>query len=306
MSSCRWRSLCCGWLVIGWLVAACNALDAQDRESTASAALPIDLHRLAEWLRRSPAEETTAAGTADRNTLPGGVLQAALAAEGIEAAQANLYARRIDAWVDELDGLSDDPLARATAALALLHRRVLKHYDARASSVAGALDEGRYNCLGSVILFAALAERLDLPCQAVERPGHVLMRLKVEGHSIDLETTTAQGVDLPQTPADAVSAERVLSHRALLALVYFNRGCDLLERRAFRAALVANLRALEFDPDNARARNNLLAAWNNWALALARQGERRAATELLTLGLEWAPAYRLFADNLQAIGTLAP
>jgi tetratricopeptide (TPR) repeat protein len=264
------------------------------------------LHRLAEWLRQSPAHETIPTGAANRNALTGGVLQAALTAEGIEAAQANLYARRIDVWADELDGLSDDPSARAVAALKLLHRRVLKHYDSRASSVAGALDEGRYNCLGSVILFAALAERLGLSCRAVERPGHVLVRLKIKPRSIDVETTTAQGVDLPRTTADAGSDERELSHRALLALVYFNRGCDLLERRAFRAALVANLTALELDPDNARARNNLLAAWNNWALALARQGARVAATELLTQGFELAPAYRLFADNLQAIGTLAP
>jgi tetratricopeptide (TPR) repeat protein len=264
------------------------------------------LHRLAEWLRQSPAQETIPTGAANRNALTGGVLQAALTAEGIEEAQANLYARRIDVWTDELDGLSDDPSARAVAALKLLHRRVLKHYDSRASSVAGALDEGRYNCLGSVILFVALAERLGLSCRAVERPGHVLVRLKFKPRSIDVETTMAQGVDLPQTLADAGSDERELSHRALLALVYFNRGCDLLERRAFRAALVANLTALELDPDNARARNNLLAAWNNWALALARQGERVAATELLTQGFELAPAYRLFADNLQAIGTLAP
>jgi tetratricopeptide (TPR) repeat protein len=302
----RWRSWCSGWLAAGWLVVACAAADAQGRES----ALPksaVDLQRLAAWLapRQSPAEQALLASAANRNWGAGSVLRAALAAEGLDAKSADVYASHVDAWARELNGLSGHPSVRAAAALALLHQRVLKHYDAHASSLAGALDEGRYNCLGATILFAALAERLNLQCRAVERPGHVLVRLKLDQRSLDIETTCPPGFDLPQTPGPVQADERELSNSALLGLVYFNRGCDLLQRQAFRGALGANLLALQLDPDNTRACNNLLAAWNNWALTLARQGELRAAGELLAQGLELAPEYPLFADNLHAIGTIA-
>ncbi|HEY5311408.1 MAG TPA: hypothetical protein VIK18_02775 [Pirellulales bacterium] len=302
MSAGRRRALRSGWLATGWLLATCTAAGAQDRESAAPPA--VDLQRLAAWLRQPPADPALLAAAATGHLPAGGLLRAALTAEDMDAECAEVHVGCVDAWANELERLPGDPPARAAAALKLLHQRVLKHYDAGASSLAGALSEGRYNCLGSVILFVALAERLGMPCRAVERPGHVLVRLNLERGWIDIETTSARGVGLPQTPGAAPAAERELSNRALLALLYFNRGCDLLERRAFRAALAANLAALELDPANARARNNLLAAWNNWALALARQGELRAAGALLSRGLELAPGYPLFAENMQAIAAI--
>ncbi|HEX4150024.1 MAG TPA: hypothetical protein VHY20_13590, partial [Pirellulales bacterium] len=187
----------------------------------------LDLAGLAAWLEPGSSLAGDAPPRADLFQ-QGDLLTAVFAAEGVAPRQAAEYTARLDAWAGELGALPSAPAERAAAALAWLHERALKEYDPRASSLAGVFAEGRYNCLGSTLAFVALARRLDLACWTVERPGHVLARLELEECVIDVETTCAQGVG---QQASGASGERRLSPPALLGLVYFNRGCDLLERR---------------------------------------------------------------------------
>jgi tetratricopeptide (TPR) repeat protein len=304
-----WLPLALGWLVASSVVAPAHAdlpppLAQPSIDQPPLAQPSIDLQRLAGWLgtQQSPADEPLLRDAADGQWGHHGLLDAALEAEGLSPPRAAEYANRLKAWAGELSQSPGDPRQRAAAVLAFLHRRVLHRYEARANGLAGTFAEGRYNCLGSTILFCALAQQVGCECWAVERPGHVLVRLRLPGRVIDVETTCPEGVEMTQSRG---ADERALSPLGLVGLVYFNRGCDLLRRQQFRAAMSANVAALRLDPANARARTNLLGTWNNWALALARRGDRQAAMGLLRQGLELVPADPLFSANLHAISRLA-
>ena len=55
------------------------------------------------------------------------------------------------------------------------------------------LDSRRGVCLGVSILYLCLAQRLDLPLEAMTPPGHIYVRY---GEDLNIETT-ARGIDVP-------------------------------------------------------------------------------------------------------------
>ena len=68
-------------------------------------------------------------------------------------------------------------------------------------------------------------------------------------------------------------------------------------------AIAANRVALQLDHDCAAARQNLLAGWNNWALALAARGDFAGALEKIDAGLALEPDYEPLLDNRVYIQT---
>ena len=80
-------------------------------------------------------------------------------------------------------------------------------------------------------------------------------------------------------------------------MIYYNRGIDAFNERRFGDAIAANRRALMLDSDNQIARGNLMAAANNWALALCDAGYFAEAERLLTDGQQFDPGHLAFAHN---------
>ncbi|MDR1493293.1 MAG: tetratricopeptide repeat protein [Planctomycetaceae bacterium] len=95
---------------------------------------------------------------------------------------------------------------------------------------------------------------------------------------------------LPQKP-------REVSDVQLIATIYYNKGVDELTAEKFNAAIVANLKALQLDPQNENAWKNLLATLNNWAIAYAVQGRYIDAAQLFDEGRLIDPNYELFRSN---------
>ncbi|MGA2035102.1 MAG: tetratricopeptide repeat protein, partial [Thermoguttaceae bacterium] len=85
------------------------------------------------------------------------------------------------------------------------------------------------------------------------------------------------------------------------AMIYYNRGIDLLAEKRFAAAVAATAKAVRLDPSNATARGNLLAALNNWAVDLGTARHYAEAARLLRQGLAIDPHYATFADNYARI-----
>ena len=100
------------------------------------------------------------------------------------------------------------------------------------------------------------------------------------------------------------AASRPLSRAALLAMLYYNRAIDAFQHERFADAVVLNRKSLLLDGDNPTARGNLLAAVNNWALALAAAGRFDEAQSLLTAGRRYAPDHEPFAHNAAHIHRL--
>jgi len=257
------------------------------------------------------------------------LIDAALIAGGTSDQPAiETYRRRFEHWVAEMQvsgriiGTDRD---RSRAVLEYLHGRVLTGgFRETSTSLVEAFEHGRFNCISSVILFRALAERFNLKVHGVEVPGHAYAVVESVGNggageSFVVQTTCrdwfAAAGDAPlqrtllrQTigataadTAEKAQRERRLSDVGLLAVVYYNRGVDHLEAGNHEAAITANRAALALDSANDAARANLLAGLNNWSLELGRRGNYAQALRTLETGLKFAPDYGLFHENLVAL-----
>jgi tetratricopeptide (TPR) repeat protein len=258
-------------------------------------------------------------GRLDREPL----IAAALVASGVDSANdRDGYLRRFEHWVAELKvsgRVTGTPRDRAAAIHEFLHERAFRGgFRDTSTSLVETFEHGRFNCISSVILFLAVAERFALPAHGVEVPAHAYAVVDADAGPIVVQTTcrawfaaedaALQEVLLRRTLGDAAgtaAAERTTGRRlndvGLLAVVYYNRGVDQLEAGHFAEAAAANRTAIRLDSSNSAARANLLATINNWSLDLGRRGQLNAAVRLLEEGLSVAPEYGLFHENLVAL-----
>ena len=251
------------------------------------------------------------------------LLDAALIAGGVSDARAlETYRRRFEHWIAEMKvsgRIIGGERDRARGVLEYLHSRVLTGgFRETSTSLVEAFEYGRFNCISSVVLFRAAAERFGLRVHGVEVPGHAFA--VVEGNESFVVQTTCRdwfaaagdaslqrsllrqtiGASAADT-AERAHRERRLSDVGLLAVVYYNRGVDHLEDGRHEAAIAANRTALALDTANDAARANLLAGLNNWSLELGRRGDFAQALRTLESGLQYAPEYGLFHENLVAL-----
>lgn len=199
-------------------------------------------------------------------------------------------------------GLDTPEVAQRT--LQFLHDEVLRDYDLHANDLRQTLDQGRFNCITAVLLFNALAAASRLNAIAVETPGHVMSRIQASAGKLDIEATLppdSSTLSASYHPPKPSGPGRSLTPLGLIALVYYNRGLDLLEQGEFEAAAGANCVALRLDPQSTRATDNLLAVLNNWALACHADQDFQSAYELLERAGRLAPHDRRPTENARAV-----
>ncbi len=231
------------------------------------------------------------------------LIEAALVASGADQPeQLRGYRRKYEAWRDAARAVCRPeslPRQRAQAIFEFMHREILHGaYDAAATELTLTLDKGTFNCVSATVLFNALAADCGLSARAVELPRHAFSVLVAGDDPLVIETTCPNWFRESRTvpPAD-MRVGRTVSPLALVAVIYYNRGIELLARGEFAAAVSANLRALRFDPSSETARGNLLTAINNWGLARADAGEYREAAALLAQGRRLSPGHEPFLNN---------
>ncbi len=247
------------------------------------------------------------------------LIQAALVAGGAEpGGSLERYEQKYRAWqaAARRACMSEpSPLARAAALFNFVHLNILTGgYDAAASEPAAIFDSGRFNCESATILLTALAADCGLPVRAIVRPRHAMCVLEIAGQSFDIETTCpnwfnltadqrrqAAGAAEARASGERPVVRRQVSEAGLVAVIYYNRGIDLLHDGRFAEAVSANVRALRLDPQNEAAAGNLLASINNWSLMLASQGQFARAIALVTAGLTAAPGHEPFRVNRRHI-----
>jgi tetratricopeptide (TPR) repeat protein len=252
-------------------------------------------------------------------------LAAALVASGVEdAGSLCRYQQRAAAFADELrqrQSPAGTQRQQVEAVFEFMHRRILRGgYDLAYTDLRRTLDEGRFNCLSATVLFDYLAGELGIECRAVEMPHHVISRVRLPDHTLDIETTCPRwfqnmprsggdgptgGITVRQTGLDFQNKQsgpscgggREVSPIQLAAMIYYNRGVDLLVAKRFAEAADANASALRLDPQNAVARGNLLATLNNWSIALGEAGQYAAAIGRLRQGLAIDPTFAALTQN---------
>jgi tetratricopeptide (TPR) repeat protein len=226
----------------------------------------------------------------------------ALTASGVEAAQHAGYRstfQRACADLQHEAATAWSARDRAAAVQAVLHRHWLTGpFDEQCDSIAVTLDEGRYNCVTATILFAALADTIDLPVQFVHAPGHVYLRVAGES-PFDVEPTAKAWFARSQLASDR--AGRAIDFDQLLGKLYYNRGVKALGDQKFSEAIAALRESQRLDRDDAAAKKNLAAALSNAALASSRQGAHGAADALAQQSLQLRPDDATLAGNAQHV-----
>ena len=245
------------------------------------------------------------------------LLEAALVASGVDdSIVLRRYRKQFDGWTEQLrrgGTVQGTGRQKARAIFEFLHHDVLNGgYCLECTDLRQAMDRGRFNCVSASVLFNCLAGQFGLETRGLEIPGHAMSRLRGPEGALDIETTCPrwfQWIDHPQRQAEHVQKTlgrspgsdrrnaREVSAVELIAMIYYNRGVDLLGEKRFSEAAAANAKALRLDPSNATARGNFLATINNWAIELGSSGSYEAAAELLRLGLRIDPRYEAFTLN---------
>jgi tetratricopeptide (TPR) repeat protein len=245
------------------------------------------------------------------------LLDAALIASGVnDRAALKYYRERIAAWAGELrqfDHLDGSHRRKVEMIFEFLHRNILHgKYNIESTDLRQALDEGRFNCVSATVLFNCLVGEFGLSCCALQTPGHTLSRVFLSDGPLDVETTCPRWFQLQHDPVKQVEALgktigdkptndksklHEISPIQLTAMVYYNRGFDLLAEKRFAEATAANAKALRLDPLNDTARGNFLATINNWAIDLDNARHFAEAVALLRQGLAIDPHYEPFALN---------
>lgn len=257
--------------------------------------------------------DDAADGRLDRISL----LEAALVANGVDQPEAlKRYQGHVDRLVAELKRsgkLTGPPRRRAQVIFEFMHGRVLHGgYRIDGTDLAAAIDHGRFNCVSASVVFSYLAGQLGLKVRGLEMPSHAMCRVFLPAGPIDVETTCPgwfRLLDDPQRQAELVDETvgrrpefdcrqaREVSSVQMAAMIYYNRGVDLLAQKRFQRAALANAKAVRLDPASLTARGNLMATINNWAIALGDSGDYAGAGELLRRGFAMDPDYQTFALN---------
>lgn len=87
----------------------------------------------------------------------------------------------------------------------LLHRRYLAQYRRDADSLTRLFDRGEFNCLSATLLYGLVARELGYRVVVIERPGHLLLALDLDGRRVMIETTSVGGFDRHPPGADPSS-----------------------------------------------------------------------------------------------------
>jgi tetratricopeptide (TPR) repeat protein len=99
------------------------------------------------------------------------------------------------AFADALRSEPASPDDTGEAILTHLHRDVLRHYEPSATTLRDVLEDGRFNCVSSALLFNLAAARAGLITRGELHPTHARSQVRVNGRWVVVETTSAAGFD---------------------------------------------------------------------------------------------------------------
>jgi tetratricopeptide (TPR) repeat protein len=191
--------------------------------------------------------------------------------------------------------LQSDPHARLHAAL---HRHILKGaYQSSATDLRIPLLRGDFNCLSAVAIYLDLCRSLNQEIEILLLPGHVCLRANSANLQI-IDPGNPNGLP-PPSAASQIKGARQITPLELLGKFYYNRGIRLLENHEYESGLHLLQLAVQLDPADADARDNLAAGFNNWAVEHLRAKRFDQASDLIERGLALSPSFAPLIANQQ-------
>lgn len=107
-------------------------------------------------------------------------------------------------------------------------------------------------CLGVSILYLSLAQRLDLPLQAITPPGHIYVRYEPpEALEVNIETT-ARGIDVPSEYYLSLETRKLQKRnlKEVVGLAFMNQAAVAWHREDHQAAIGLYEKGLSFLPND--------------------------------------------------------
>jgi len=113
------------------------------------------------------------------------------------------------------------------------------------------LDSRRGVCLGVSILYLCIAQRLNFPLEAVTPPGHIYVRYREEGKTINIETT-ARGIHVDDEIYLGVDTKSLQERnlKEVIGCAHMNQAAVYWHREDFQSARQAYDKALPYMPDD--------------------------------------------------------
>ncbi|MDR2370681.1 MAG: hypothetical protein LBD71_04310, partial [Treponema sp.] len=163
---------------------------------------------------------------------------------------------RIRAGAAELKAdplLPADPAERGEYVLSFMHKKFLKSYSLIQTRLDTLLENGRYNCVSSAVLYLVLAQSAGLDVRGVMTKDHAFASVNINGELVDVETTNPYGFNpgnrkefhdgfgrltgFAYVPAANYRDRSAITPIELVSLVFSNRIADLEKRGRFAEAV---------------------------------------------------------------------
>ena len=125
----------------------------------------------------------------------------ALIASGVTEREIPRYKKTVDELVFDLNSdieakqISREKDILAEFILGYLHRRLFRQYFANQTKIEKMLENRRFNCVSSAVLYTAVCRNFGINITGLIVPDHVLVQLKTSKIKIDIETTIRYGFD---------------------------------------------------------------------------------------------------------------
>jgi tetratricopeptide (TPR) repeat protein len=205
-----------------------------------------------------------------------------------------------------------DPYSLGKTLLFRLHDQVFKEYDETASAAGMLLDQGKYNCLSSSILYYLIARDLGLAVSGALVPGHTFCVLSDPRGDKVVETTVRYGFDPGQVeveqlkrqtryvyvPETVYTEKKTVTWRELMSLLYTNNLnlAGLVVHDDYADYLPRFRKALLFDPANAVFEKNMVVCLNNLVVLSLEAGRWEQAQAFIQEGKSLKSAAGIFEE----------
>ena len=272
-------------------------------------------------LRIAPIEKTMFADARDGQFDVFSFAEAALiAGNGLTKTRRQLYLQKImNLWarIQQQLPATTSAYARGQNIFAYLHRHVFKKYVRNATNLCQILDRGEFNCVSSMVLYNIFGKLAGIDVRGVEVPDHTFAILYDGVKHWDIETTNPVGFDsgrsqqaiqvLQQQTGFIYIAQqkgaqrRELSALAQVAIIYYNRGVELANRKHFEQSSLNYFKALFLDRSCASAVKNLLANFANYGIEISKQGQFDNAVRYIEIARSLAPTHRQLRNDLVSV-----
>lgn len=113
------------------------------------------------------------------------------------------------------------------------------------------LDSRHGVCLGVSILYLSIAQRLDLPLEAITPPGHIYIRYRKGGKEINIETT-ARGIHIDSEDYLGIETKKLQERnmKEVVGLAHINHASLFLKEEKYKEALKCYHKALPYLTEN--------------------------------------------------------